>query len=69
MAKNKAYLSGHLRCDDLLEKYYLCTFGLRDGFNDALTNALVNTFLGDINNWGGVNYKSEGRGSEILSKK
>ena len=46
-----------------------CTFGLWGDFNDALTNALVNTFLGDINNWGGVNYKSEGRGSEILSKK
>ena len=39
------------------------------GFNESITNALVDTFLGEINICSGVNDIAEGRGSETLSVK
>ena len=42
---------------------------MRDDFNDAITNALVDLFLGEINIWNVVNDTAEGRGSVTLSEK
>ena len=45
------------------------TFGLWGDFNDALTNALVDPFPGDINICSGVNNTAKGRGSATLIEK
>ena len=46
-----------------------CTFGLWGDFNDAPTNASVNSFRGEINICSGINDTAEGRGSATLSEK
>ena len=45
------------------------TFGLQGEFNDAITNALVDPLLGQINILSDVNDTAEGRISATLSEK
>ena len=56
---------GVLRCLNFL---FLQLWTVR-WFNDAINNALVISFLGEIYIWSGVNGTAEGRGSATLSEK